>query len=230
MQRKQEELQKIIINQQDELRRVSEQLVIARYGGVPERSGTHTIPRNNRLPTVIPIRELPANIYHHHQANQLQQLSQDYRKISSSPSTLHEAMHIDQDLIQQPQQQQPLDHYPSNLLDITIDQHMQNTSTSANTSLENDNESVSYMQLQPVQLMQSDSSSTTSQSQHQPHAHAHQHYVHFLSRQHPEQHLNSARYTSEQSSTAKEEDNKRQQETSPYGLNEGNATQEQRQT
>lgn len=185
LQRKQEELEQAIINQQNELRRVSEQLTLARYGA-SARSVSHPVSPIND-PTVIPILEMQANIYHHHAHHtqqQHQQPSLDHQK-SHCPS-MHEAMQVDRDMLLH---HQPQENYQTNMANIDSDHDMEHTSSSTSKSLNIDNEPISYMQLQPVNLMNTESHQLT-QSHHQP-QHYPQHYDHTFHRLRPVLHSSS---------------------------------------
>lgn len=130
LQRKHEELQQLIVQQQDELRRVSEQLLMARYGLVPSivlpynpinrdqiRTPAHAA---NASSTVVsshtpalmnhPQGNLSLAIahdeshLHHHHANNSDLLS--YMDLSAS----HETSNLDQDLAAPPTHLQPISH------------------------------------------------------------------------------------------------------------------------
>lgn len=155
LQRKQEELQQTIVNQQDELRRVSEQLLLARFGGPVVSVALPIAPTSVAIPAVISLSEIPATTYVHH----LQQ--HDH-----SPA-MSDAMQVDRDDLQH-------QRYSSRDGHVELDQrHHQHS-----MSLEHD-EVVSYMELQPAtSLHHLHHHHHQHHQQHQlPHQHQHQQYL-----------------------------------------------------
>lgn len=121
LQRKHEELQKLIVQQQDELRRVSEQLFMARYGLLPSivnvslpfvapmDSTTDNPGDNNRyISTSSHMSQAPYH-QHDHQQQQQQQQGTTVQNQQSNPQ-----VHI-QSIPQQNQQTNPQQSQPQNM-------------------------------------------------------------------------------------------------------------------
>jgi len=144
LQRKHEELQKLIVQQQDELRRVSEQLFMARYGMLPSIV-------NVSLPFVAPMESSDGSMSYsdHHQQQQPQMAinHQQQHQQQMSNQNLHQnlgqqqqqqqqqhqqAIPIHYDLNQQHQQQQKIMDHPmdSDQSDNIMQQYIQHSTAS----------------------------------------------------------------------------------------------------
>lgn len=158
LQRKQEELQKFIVQQQEELRRVSEQLFMARYGILPSivpinlGSGMSTSSGEPRCTTPM-----------HHSYHEVP----SHLTSQSNSSTIHHQHHIP--IHQQSQQRSQNQPFMSHIMDPPSDHS--NQQIEANQS---GDEMISYMQLSSNnnnssnQLIQHVPQSTQSQSQPNP--------------------------------------------------------------
>ncbi|XP_055841915.1 circadian locomoter output cycles protein kaput isoform X2 [Episyrphus balteatus] len=113
LQRKHDELQKMIFQQQDELRRVSEQLLMARYTIIP----TYNNPNQNRH------FQLGASSIDHHQQQQPQFVNYNYGMNDQLQNTHHDVpMHQQQH--QHQQQQQTHQQHPQQQSTQSLQQQM----------------------------------------------------------------------------------------------------------
>lgn len=145
LQRKHEELQQLIVHQQDELRRVSEQLIMARYGmpivSVPYTSvssvpvtSIQSISDRKAIQNQQPERQTAS---HQLQNAHLLELNAEEQQIVATTSQQQQHYHISQQHLQ----------YGGHTVD---DAGTSSNLTSSSSLLVNADEMISYMQLTPV--------------------------------------------------------------------------------
>lgn len=144
MQRKHEELQQLIVHQQDELRRVSEQLLMARYGlpivnvALPFTNVSIPPTNDNVHSSKINLPEL--HHHHHHPAQHHHEQNIDTnRNQSQSELCITQLMQDDQHM-----------NSSSDLPDQQIEQNQIEVDQSVTMSQSNTDDMISYMQLTPV--------------------------------------------------------------------------------
>lgn len=94
LQRKHEELQHLIVQQQEELRRVSEQLIMARYGLLPAAIVNVSVPFTTNV-GLTSTHNVVSDVNHHqHQSHQIMQFEQ-MGTILQHPTTLSGSNHGD---------------------------------------------------------------------------------------------------------------------------------------
>ena len=176
LQRKHEELQKLIVQQQDELRRVSEQLFITRYGYLPSivnvslpfvapiDSSTENTGENNRYISTSAHMSQQSYHEHHHQGPVVQNQTNTQVHIQSISQN--------QQTNQPPPQVPQIMHHPNMLHQMpTYDMNSQKSGMSVDQSMESEqtnNDIMQYMQHQNInQTSQSTNIQQMPQPQHQ---------------------------------------------------------------
>ncbi|XP_052860306.1 circadian locomoter output cycles protein kaput [Anopheles cruzii] len=156
LQRKHEELQHLILQQQEELRRVQEQLLMARYGLLPSIvSLPFPATGGNGGPGVIPPERCPTTgapfLQHHqpgHGTGAFHHHHHHYHPSSSGSSSVQSQAHHSQ----QDQQQQQQMCIPDQKPILHPDPEQLNFTDTGQGKLSETSEMVSYMQLTPVPL------------------------------------------------------------------------------
>ncbi|KAL7295953.1 hypothetical protein TKK_0010803 [Trichogramma kaykai] len=171
LQRKHEELQQLIVHQQEELRRVSEQLLIARYGifspllnvgvpynaNVPCQQPTRCVnPPHQTIPTVgtfpvpitLPVNIVPTEMFPH------------TLPVSSSPMSNHVQMMTPQQTPTQQQPQQSQHQNPQLVPQLNQQQQSQHRD-------EQQTDLIAFQMCQPNDLIYANMDATTAQQQQQ---------------------------------------------------------------
>ncbi|CAB0028974.1 unnamed protein product [Trichogramma brassicae] len=172
LQRKHEELQQLIVHQQEELRRVSEQLLIARYGifspllnvgvpynaNVPCQQPTRCVnPPHQTIPTVgtfpvpitLPVNIVPTEMFPH------------TLPVSSSPMSNHVQMMTPQQTPTQQQPQQSQHQNPQLVSQLNQQQQQSQHREEQQTDL------IAFQMCQPNDLIYANMDATTAQQQQQ---------------------------------------------------------------